>query len=85
MVEFSNRRGPSVSPPSPVLMDATAAVRLKSETFQEARAAAPGWDVYYLETRWRTWMAEGDIDPPRDADKAFIGYCRKHFERNGEP
>ncbi len=85
MVEFSNRRGPSVSPSSPVLMDATAAVRLKSETFQEARAAAPGWDVYYLETRWRTWMAEGDIDPPRDADKAFIGYCRKHFERNGEP
>jgi hypothetical protein len=58
-----------------------ATVRLSSAAYERAREAAPGWDVYFLEHEWRMWMEE----PPRDADAAFAGFCRKWFERRGRP
>lgn len=54
---------------------------LKADTYERARQAAPGWDIYHLEREWREWI----IEPPRDADGAFIGFCRKWFERRGQP
>lgn len=54
---------------------------LKADTYERARQAAPGWDIYHLEREWREWI----IEPPRDADGAFIGFCRKWFERRGRP
>lgn len=64
---------------------ATAHIRLSGETYHDARTCAPGWDVYYLEERWRAWMADGGAEPPKHPDKAFLGFCRKWFERNGRP
>jgi plasmid replication initiation protein len=52
---------------------------LRPETYAEARNAAPGWDIYVLEREWRDWMTE----PPRNADAAFVGFCRKWYERRG--
>ena len=46
---------------------------LDPETYETARALAPGWDVYVLEQEWRAWMTEA----PRNADAAFLGFCRK--------
>jgi plasmid replication initiation protein len=57
------------------------ALFLKPETYDQAREAAPGWDIHGLEQEWRSWMTE----PPRNADAAFIGFCRKWFERRGRP
>jgi hypothetical protein len=54
---------------------------LTAETYHDARTVAPGWDVYYLEREWREWMTEA----PRDPDAAFIGFCRKWYERRGQP
>ena len=54
---------------------------LSSETYHDARTVAPGWDVYYLEREWRDWITEA----PRNVDAAFIGFCRKWFERRGSP
>jgi transposase len=54
---------------------------LQPDTYNKARQAAPGWDVYVLEQDWRSWMTE----PPRNPDGAFIGFCRKVFERRGRP
>ncbi len=54
---------------------------ISGDAFEEARVAAPGWDVYYLEREWRDWMTEH----PRDPDAAFLGFCRKWFERRGYP
>lgn len=54
---------------------------LDAETYHDARTLAPGWDVYFLEQQWREWMTE----PPRDADAAFIGFCKKWFEKRGLP
>lgn len=56
-------------------------VFLKSDTYEDARKAAPGWDVHYLEQEWRDWMKE----TPKNADRAFVGFCRRWFERRGRP
>lgn len=58
-----------------------ALVFLKPDTYALAKAAAPGWDVYHLEEEWRAWMKTA----PKNADKAFIGFCRKWFEKRGRP
>ena len=54
---------------------------LKDSTYEQARLAAPGWDVYVIEQEWRGWMKK----PPRDPDAAFLGFCRKWHERRGRP
>ena len=54
---------------------------LDPETYEKARRAAPGWDVRMLEQEWREWTTE----PPRNPDAAFIGFCKKVFERRGRP
>ncbi len=54
---------------------------ISADGYHDGRIAAPGWDVYYLEREWREWITE----PPRDIDAAFVGFCRKWFERRGSP
>lgn len=54
---------------------------LKPETYERARQAAPGWDVYGIEREWRDWMSE----PPQYPDAAFVKFCEKWFERRGRP
>ena len=54
---------------------------LKAETYDKAREAAPGWDVYLLEDEWRAWAKT----PPKAPDAAFIGFCKKWFEKRGRP
>jgi len=60
-------------------------LRLDADTYQNARQAAPGWDVYHLESEWRAWMADGGLDAPKNPDRAFLGFCKKWFERRGRP
>jgi len=54
-------------------------VRISGDGYELAKQAAPGWDPYPIEAEWREWMTE----IPRDADAAFVGFCRKWFERRG--
>jgi len=60
---------PSPSPEPP-------AIRLKTTTFEKAKQAAPGFDVYYLEQEWREWIAKKG-ERPEHPDAAFIGFCRR--------
>lgn len=76
MIVFTNRGGMS-----PALLSGGAVPFLKPDTYDHAREAAPGWDVYHLECEWRDWI----IEAPRDADRAFVGFCRKWFEKRGRP
>jgi hypothetical protein len=69
--EFTEAYAPS---PAPQL-----SLFLKPETYAKAREAAPSWDIHYLENEWRAWVTE----PPRNSDAAFIGFCRKWFEKRG--
>lgn len=54
---------------------------LKGSSYEKARTVAPGWDVYHLEAEWRGWI----VEPPQDADSAFVGFCRKWYEKRGTP
>jgi len=54
---------------------------LDQEVYEAARGLAPGWDVRMVEQEWRLWLKE----PPRNPEMAFLGFCRKWFERRGKP
>lgn len=76
MVVFTNR-----GTMSPTSLVEGSIPPLQSDTYEEARHAAPGWDVRFLEQEWRSWC----VEPPRSADRAFVGFCRKWFEKRGRP
>jgi len=55
-------------------------IRLKLDTFEKAKKAAPGFDIYYLEQEWREWVdKKGEY--PKNPDAAFIGFCRRKATR----
>lgn len=81
LVVFTNRRTDEIKAPLP----SSPQIRLDPETYQEARRSAPGWDVHYLEQAWRSWMADGGLDAPKNPDRAFVGFCTKWFEKRGKP
>ena len=78
MVKFRNRGTMHASDPPQMKISLRS---LEPETYNAAKVAAPGWDVYYLEREWRAWITE----QPRDPEAAFIGFCRKWVERRGIP
>ena len=75
-VIFLNRGNVSPTPPQ---QDGTQVPSLRLDTYEKAKAIAPGWDVYHIEREWREWLTE----PPRNADTAFLGFCRKWYEKRG--
>lgn len=75
MVTFRNR-GTMFPPEAPVWSG-----HIDQETYHDAKQVAPGWDIHYLEREWREWITEA----PKHPDKAFIGFCRKWFEKRGKP
>lgn len=79
-VVFINR-GSVVAAPEAEAAEPVSGIALQPETYDKARKVAPGWDVYVLEQDWRDWMMEA----PRNPDAAFIGFCRKVYERRGRP
>jgi plasmid replication initiation protein len=83
MVVFRNRMNEQLIEAEP--LGEGLRIRLSGEAYEAARAAAPGWDVYALEAEWRAWMQDGGLDAPKDADRAFTGFCRKWFEKRGRP
>lgn len=75
MVTFTNRNWKEPSPPSPQLPLLSGGPLLKTETYEKAKAAAPGWDIYALEQQWREWIEKKGM--PKRPDGAFIGFCKK--------
>lgn len=58
---------------------------LSDEGYAKGRKAAPNWDIYFLEDRWKSWLHEGGKEPPKNPDAAFIGFCKAWFKRHGQP
>jgi hypothetical protein len=58
-------------------------VRLSTRDYERASKAAPGRDIYSLESEWREWIAtKGQPEKP---GPAFIAFCRKKYQREGRP
>ena len=77
MVTFKNRGTMATSLPSSSWEGA-----LDPEIYHEARAAAPSWDVYYLERQWREWLGENEI-MPRNPERHFVKFCQSWYEKRG--
>jgi len=75
-VVFENRG--SLSPALPAEPDLFG-WKLLPETYEKAKAFAPGWDVYAIESEWREWITE----TPRNPDAAFLGFCKKWYKKRG--
>lgn len=43
---------------------------------EKARRIAPGLDIYALYQEWSAF-AQGQSEPPRNIDAAFLGFCKK--------
>ena len=81
MVRFVNRQ--TMRPlPAP---DKTLYPTLDPETYNDARIVAPGYDVYYLEEQWRSFWVESGKPELKNADAAFIGFCKSRHSRNPHP
>lgn len=55
------------------------------EVYHDARLVAPGYDVYGLEQEWRSWWEDSGRPRLSDPDKAFIGFCRRRYQRQPNP
>ena len=77
MVVFNNRN----SMPSATLSDSIVIPPLDGGTYEIARTLAPGWDVRLIEDEWRAWATE----TPRNPEQAFLGFCKKWYEKRGKP
>lgn len=58
--------------------------QLDPDIYQDARQAAPGWDVHYLEQEWRNWLGDNEITPNRP-ERHFLKFCQSWFEKRGQP
>lgn len=58
-------------------------LRIDSDTYDQARRAAPGWDVHGLEDEWRSWVIEKRIIV-KEPNAHFLSFCRKRgpYERS---
>lgn len=54
-------------------------VHLRTEDYERAKQAAPGYDVYYLEQEWRNWI-DGKPRPDKPG-AAFVGFCKSYADR----
>lgn len=55
---------------------------LNSDVYDDARNAAPGWDVRMIEQEWRMWCGKEEIEPKHPA-KHFVKFCHSWFEKRG--
>lgn len=76
LVTFCNR-GSMVSP-RPAPWDG----KLPTYAYEDARSAAPGWDVYHLEAQWRDWLGVNEITPKSPA-RHFVKFCKSWHEKRG--
>lgn len=65
-------------------MLASTDILLRTDTYEKARRAAPGLDIYALEQDWREWIAKtGKL--PDNPDGAFIGFCKRKGKQHSQP
>lgn len=54
---------------------------LDTDTYEEARFYAKGYDVYQLEQEWQEYWVDSGRPVLKNADRAFIGFVKKKFEK----
>jgi plasmid replication initiation protein len=57
---------------------------LDPEVYEDARSAAPGWDIYAVEQEWRNWLGDEDV-VPKNPERMFVKFCLSWYEKRGRP
>jgi hypothetical protein len=55
---------------------------LSDETRERVRRDFPGWDLYALQSEFDAWIAAGEGREPKDYQRAFYGFMRRHHGRH---
>jgi plasmid replication initiation protein len=55
---------------------------LTDHTIALVRKDFPGWDIYALKSEFDTWIADNAARSPKDYNKAFYGFVRRHHRAN---
>jgi hypothetical protein len=79
LVTFHNRESWWQNTPLP--SDGETLPPLPTETYDEGRAAAPGYDIHELESEWRDWWASSGKPKLDNPAAAFVGFCRSRHKR----
>ena len=79
VVLFTNRDGKWVERPLP--SDGETLPPLPAQAYEDARAAAPGYDIHGLESEWREWWASSGKPKLDNPAAAFVGFCRSRHKR----
>ncbi len=58
---------------------------LPTSAYEDARKAAPHYDVYYLEQEFRNWWTSTEKAVPKNIKAAFIGFCKKRHKAQPYP
>jgi plasmid replication initiation protein len=56
-------------------------IKVSYDAIHDIGLELPDWDVRELEREWREWIADVMEEPPKNPDKAFMGFCRKFVQR----
>ncbi len=80
VVTFSNRKPQKLHTTKKGIGDSNP-LKLRQDTYDKAKKAAPGYDVYVLEQEWRKFWEDSESPELQNADAAFIGFCKKRHER----
>lgn len=75
-VVFTRQAKVSARRPQQGELDLGHRLQVSPEVYDKARRAAPGYDVQALYHEWRVFASE-QAEPPRNADAAFIGFCKR--------
>jgi plasmid replication initiation protein len=78
-VTFYNRERWWEEKPTP--SDGESLPPLPSEVYEEAREAAPGYDISALEADWRDFWACSGKPKIENVSAAFVGFCRSRNKR----
>jgi plasmid replication initiation protein len=65
----------------PIVVDRDTAPRFGTEVLDQARAMAPGLDVYALEAEWRTFWVQSGKPRLGAPEKAFLGWLKGRVKR----
>ena len=60
-----------------------AKIRISTVAFDNARALAPGWDMYALESKYIEWASTKDA--ARNEDARFIGWFKSYTKGKAAP
>lgn len=55
---------------------------MTDETIDHLRETCPGWDLHALHAEFERWVAASPERTPADWQRAFIGWVKRHHEKN---